>query len=332
MPAFAKTRGAALLAVVAVAAVSVAGSEVAPAAPVSIDLCAVTGTATPTNSVSVPVWGFVLKGTHDDCSDVQGMAGLPGPVLTADEGDQVTISVTNALPPDPTPDTAGTTDHVISFEMPGAAFAAGPVTADVGQTVTRTFTASAPGTYLYESGGDAGRQEAMGLYGVLIVHPATAGRAYDAAASAFDLDLTMVLSQLDPSFNAAPDTFDMNDYDATYWLINGAASPDTKGIAAMAGQRVLLRYVNAGYDNTSMSLLGAHEEVLARDGHLLGNPHLAAAETIPAGGTEDAIVTMPATAPPTPNGFPLFNRNLHVTNGSGATYVAPGGMLTFLHS
>jgi FtsP/CotA-like multicopper oxidase with cupredoxin domain len=331
MRAFAKARAAALLAVAAVAAAA-ADTAVAPAAPVSIDLCAVTGTATMPGSVSVPIWGFVLKGSAGDCSDVQGMASLPGPVLAAAEGDNVTISVTNALPPDPTPHTDGTTDHVISFELPGATFDAGPLTADVGQTVTRTFTASAPGTYLYESGGDAGRQEAMGLYGVLLVHPGTAGRAYDAAASTFDLDVTMVLSQLDPSFNAAPDTFDMNDYNATYWLINGAASPDTAGITALAGRRVLLRYVNAGYDNTSMSLLGAHEQVLARDAHLLGNPHLAVAETIPAGATEDAIVTMPATAPPTPNGFPLFNRNLHVTNGSGATYVAPGGMLTFLHS
>jgi hypothetical protein len=42
---------------------------------------------------------------------------------------------------------------------------------------------------------------------------------------------------------------------------------------------------------------------------------------------------MPSFAAPNPNGFPLFNRNLHVTNGSTAagTYTTPGGMLTFIH-
>ena len=52
--------------------------------------------------------------------------------------------------------------------------------------------------------------------------------------------------------------------------------------------------MNAGFDNTSMALLGTHERVIARDAHLLNNPFDANAETIPAGGTEDAIVTVPA--------------------------------------
>ena len=78
-----------------------------------------------------------------------------------------------------------------------------------------------------------------------------------------------------------------------------------------------------------MALLGMHEQVLARDARLLNNPFLADAETIPAGGTEDAIATVPATAAPSANGFPLYNRQLHLTNGSPA---APGGgMLTFIH-
>jgi len=61
-----------------------------------------------------------------------------------------------------------------------------------------------------------------------------------------------------------------------------------------------------------------------------------AIRTIPAGATEDAIATVPATAPPSPHGFPLYNRQLHVTNGLAPTPSAPnpayspGGMLTFI--
>ena len=175
----------------------------------------------------------------------------------------------------------------------------------------------------------------MGLAGALIVNSATTGQAYDAATTAYDTQTTVVLGAVDPNFNAAPDTFDMYSYQATYWLINGKAYPDTAGIIASAGQRLLLRYVNAGFDNTSMALLGMHARVVARDAHLLNNPFDAAAETIPAGATEDAIATIPSGTAPSPNGFPLYNRQLHVTNGNqtgpSPTPATGGGMLTFIH-
>jgi FtsP/CotA-like multicopper oxidase with cupredoxin domain len=259
------------------------------------------------------------------CGHPSVAAQLPGPQVVVDQGDVVTINVTNLLPPATAP------LHTISLEVPGVSFAAGPSEADVGATVSRTFTASAPGTYLYQSAGDAGRQEAMGLYGALIVRSAVPGRAYAPVSSAFDVQQTLVLSAIDPAFNSAPDTFDLNDYLATFWLINGRAHPDTPAIAATAGQRLLLRYVNAGFDNTSMMLVGMHQRVVARDAYLLNNPFDAAVETIPAGGTEDAIAVVPSTAPPSSNGFPLFNRNLHVTNGTAAgSAYNPGGMLIFI--
>ena len=152
-------------------------------------------------------------------------------------------------------------------------------------------------------------------------------QAYDDASTAFTVESTLVLSQVDPVFNANPDTADMYAYQATYWLINGEAAPDADSIAAGAGQTLLIRYVNAGYDNTSMALLGAHEQVVGRDGVRLANPFLADAETIPAGATEDVLVAVPTTAPPTLAGFPLFNRNLHLSNGSSTSV---GGMLTYI--
>ncbi len=44
-----------------------------------------------------------------------------------------------------------------------------------GGTVTYSFVASEPGTYLYESGTNPEKQVRMGLFGALIVRP-TAGR------------------------------------------------------------------------------------------------------------------------------------------------------------
>jgi FtsP/CotA-like multicopper oxidase with cupredoxin domain len=295
------------------------GAPSAVAAVVSIDLCASNGTVTMPDSVVVPVWGFVQTATCGP--NLVNDTNFPGPVLSVNEGDSVTINVTNALPG----------AHTLSLEALGLAFNPGPNAAAAGATLSRVFTASAPGTYLYESSGDAGRQAAMGLYGALIVRPATANQAYDVAASAYDVEATLVLSQIDPNFNASPDTFDMHTYLATYWLINGKAYPNTAPITAAGSQRVLLRYLNAGYDNTTMLLLGMHERVVARDGYLLNNPFDADAETIPAGATEDVIATVPTTAPPSTHGFPLYNRQLHVTNGTASSPShTPGGMLTFI--
>ena len=320
--AFKRTR--ALLVLAVVSAGLALTSSVASAAPVSVNLCAVPGSATLTGSVTVPIWGFGVPTTPGDCSTAT--ASLPGPVLTANQGDSVTITVTNALP-------AG---HTLSFEVPGISFDAGPVNAASGATVTRTFTASAPGTYLYSSGGDGGRQQAMGLYGALIVRPPAANQAYGPASTAYDVEAPLVLSAVDPDLQAAadPNDFDMYHYRATYWLINGKAYPTTAAISAAAGQRVLLRYLNAGYDNTSMLLLGMHQRVVARDARLLNNPFDAAAEIIPAGATEDAIATVPSGTPPSASGFPLYNRQLHLTNGPqtdpNPTPATGGGMLTFI--
>ena len=294
----------------------------ASAATVSIELCAVTGTAPLPGGGTVPIWGFGIPSVAGDCNSAT--ASLPGPQLAVDQGDLVTITVRNALAP----------GHAVSFEIPGVTFDPGPADAAPGAAVSRSFTAGRPGTYLYQSGGNAGRQEAMGLSGALLVRSSVPGQAYGTPGTAYDVEAVLVLMAIDPAFNAAPDTFDLQNYRATYWLINGKGYPNTTPISATAGQRVLLRYLNAGYDNTSMTLLGTHQQVVARDARLLTNPFSASTETIPAGATEDTVVTVPAGSPPSSHGFPLYNRQLHLTNGpqtgTSPTPATGGGMLTFI--
>jgi FtsP/CotA-like multicopper oxidase with cupredoxin domain len=339
MRAIAVTKSRVLLVLAMIAAGLMWDGSAASAATLSINLCALPGTATLTGAVTVPIWGFGIPTTPGDCTTAT--ASLPGPqldvTLSATEPTSVTFNVTNALP-------AG---HPITFEIPGVTFDAGPADVAPGATGSWSFTApaspSAPGaanaagTYLYGSGGDGGRQQAMGLYGALIVRPSTAGRAYESAATAYDVEAPLVLSAVDPAFNNASDpmAFNMYTYRATYWLINGKAYPDTTGITAAAGQRVLLRYLNAGYDNTTMMLLGMHEHVVAKDAWPLNSAYDATADTIPAGATEDAIATVPAGGGPSAGGFPLFNRQLHLTNGGQAGQsplpLTGGGMLTFIH-
>src|SRR5882762_2345572 len=95
---------------------------------------------------------------------------VPGPTLVVNEGDSVTVTLTNALPT-----AAGNT----SILFPG--FVLQPFTdgtpglltqeAAPGATVTYKFTASSPGTRAYYSGTQGDLQVEMGLYGATIVLP-----------------------------------------------------------------------------------------------------------------------------------------------------------------
>jgi FtsP/CotA-like multicopper oxidase with cupredoxin domain len=265
------------------------------AAPPPVDLCAKAGTADLGAGVTVPIWGFALLGGAASCDDPLVVATIPGPQLDVNAGDALTVNITNAVP-----------GHTLSFEVPGV---------DVGGTVdvpylgTATLTLSAPeGTYLYDSAGDAGRQQAMGLYGAFVVHSATPGTADGVAV---DAEKVLVLSEIDPAFNAAPDTFNMNDWHPTRWLINGKEFPNTPNLAVTGGERLLLRWANAGIDNNTMSLLGLHQRLLSRGGFSLKAPYDVVSQTFPSGETSDGLVTIPATPAPGAK-FPVYNRNMNM--------------------
>jgi FtsP/CotA-like multicopper oxidase with cupredoxin domain len=146
----------------------------------------------------------------------------------------------------------------------------------------------------------------MGLYGAFVVHSGTPGTADGVAV---DAEQTLVLSEVDTNFNADPLGFDMNNWHPQWWLVNGKSYPGTDTIDVTAGERVLLRWANAGSDNHTMSTLGLHQRLLARDGSLLPAPVDAVSETFPSGGTADGVVTVPAGAA-RGDRFPVYNRNM----------------------
>lgn len=282
---------------------------------VTIDLCAATGSVTMPDGLVVPIWGFAI-----DPGGCATPVSLPGPTLVVNEGAAVTVNLTNYLA------------EPVSIVFPGQSLI--PDTAGAaggGGTASYTFTATNPGSYLYESGTNTSVQLPMGLYGALVVRPALgASYAYNDASTEFDVESVLVLSEIDPALNAAPATFNMLDYAPTYWLINGQAYPGTAPIAASAGDRVLLRYLNAGLTHHTMMLLGTHQRVLAMDAYPLNFPYSAVSEIIASGQTLDTLATMPAVTAAA--SFPLYSRSMYLTNGTLlSTPHFPGGMLTFVN-
>jgi hypothetical protein len=100
---------------------------------------------------------------------------VPGPTLIVTEGQAVTVTLTNALPP-----AAGNTSILFpGFAVTATGGVAGLLTqeAQPAGTVTYTFTAGKPGTYSYHSGTQSDLQVEMGLYGAVIVLPVATNAA-----------------------------------------------------------------------------------------------------------------------------------------------------------
>ncbi|WP_421733530.1 multicopper oxidase domain-containing protein [Cellulomonas sp.] len=282
----------------------------AAAATVPIDLYAKTGTTTlPAGGQSVTVWGYSLTDT--------AVTRPGGPTLVVNVGDTVDITLHNMV---------GETSALL---VQGQGMVPDRTGVATNGTKVYSFTATRPGTYLYEAGllPNAQHQVAMGLYGALVVRSATPGQAYGTAATAYDDEAVLVLSEIDPALNnaAAPASFDMRKYAPRYFLVNGEAYPDTDAVSTAVGRTTLLRYVNAGSQYHSMSVLGAHQTVVALDGSPLSFARQYVAETFGPGQTADALVT--PTASGTNRSLAVHDGNLLLHNSNTA---GTGGMLTFL--
>lgn len=272
----------------------------------TFNLTAKSGYISTAEGGSYLAWGY---------ANGNGLMQFPGPTLIVNQGQLVTVNLTNTLSVPVSILFPGQTGVVAGGGTPGAMTREA---APAGGTVSYTFTAAQPGTYTYYSGTQPDLQIEMGLVGALIVRPTAAGQAYDHADSAFDHEYLFFLSDLDPNIhdavaagNLTPDT---TSHFAVYWMINGRTAPDTMAAAGAPwlphqpynilpmmhpGERILLRIVGAGRDAHPYHTHGNHHRIIARDGRLLSSGPAAGADLgeqafttsgVP-GSTIDAIFT-----------------------------------------
>ena len=170
-----------------------------------------------------------IASTVASCNSMQ----VPGPTLIVTEGQSVSVTLTNSLPsaagntsilfPGFNVTATGGVTGLLTNEAPPAASC--PTTNPTCNTVTYSFTASSPGTRAYYSGTQGDLQVEMGLYGAIIVLPATtpsgctavgslpahyvapgnsaegdfrlAGAAYDHSRSCYDREYLFQFSEMD---------------------------------------------------------------------------------------------------------------------------------------
>jgi FtsP/CotA-like multicopper oxidase with cupredoxin domain len=122
-------------------------------------------------------WGYGCNGapsgfapaaiTNAVCPSMQ----IPGPTLIVTEGQTVTVNLLNGLPA-----AAGNTSILFpGFVVTATGGVQGLLTSEAAPagTVTYTFVANSPGTHAYYSGTQSDLQVEMGLYGAVVVLPAT---------------------------------------------------------------------------------------------------------------------------------------------------------------
>lgn len=251
---------------------------------------------------TVYMWSYALGG---------GAFQHPGPVLCVNQGDTVTVILHNSLPratsiifPGQENVLANGAPAQPQFDGTGALTALTNPAAANGGSVTYSFVANEPGTYIYESGSEPSLQVQMGLFGALIVRPAGhPDWAYSRADTQFSPahEYLMLLSEIDPVLHQAVErsvannsaiTFNMVNYHARYWLINGRGFPDTiapnhaswlpeqpYGALAhiepySAGNPLpaLVRYLNVGAEDYPFHPHGNHSRIIGRDGRALAGP------------------------------------------------------------
>jgi FtsP/CotA-like multicopper oxidase with cupredoxin domain len=166
----------------------ITGQGASTAGP-SFDLSAEAALISQPDGQAVYSWGYGCRtGAAAASFAPAGIAGancpsmqIPGPTLIVHQGDTVTVTLTNNLPP-----AAGNTSILFpGFQVCSATLnadgsctgtatgVAGLLTqeATTGQSVTYTFVASTPGTHSYYSGTQGDLQIEMGLFGAVIVLP-----------------------------------------------------------------------------------------------------------------------------------------------------------------
>lgn len=181
--------------------------------------------------------------------------GTPGPTIEAVEGDRLRIYVTNRLPE---PTTVHWHGLIVPNGMDGVSgLNQKPIPR--GETWVYEFTLRDAGTFMYHSHYDEMTQIALGLVGMIVVHPKV-------PRSRVDRDFVLMAHEWElPPGASRPNPNAMNEWNLL--TFNGKAFPGTTPLLVGTGERVRIRLGNLGpMDHHPIHLHGLNFKVTATDG------------------------------------------------------------------
>lgn len=237
----------------------------------------------------VRVWVFAPLG-----AGMSSAARLPSPTLVVEEGDRVTVTLSNTHY---FPHTIHFHGPILPNDMDGVPDMTQPPVLP-GQTFTYSFTAKNTGTFFYHCHVQDQTHILMGLAGMFVIEPnrpdnhfahlvVGAGRApvlSKATAEEYDAEYTLVYMDIDDRVNrivaAYTDVREVErrmhrDYDVTQrkpniFLLNGRSFPYTvrdTPILVKPNQRIRLRVLNVGARTIYLHSHGHHPTLTHLDGY-----------------------------------------------------------------
>jgi len=251
-------------------------------------------------AVEIPVWGYT-----DTVGGAVGTAQIPGPLLEAVVGDTITVEVFN--------------NHTVPHNFVIAGLTADAAEILPGTSKTYTFTTDQAGVFLY---GDSlltqskkALNRAMGLFGALVVRPATPKTAWQGGPT-FDTEKLWVITDMDTkqwNKNATATT----PYKPDYFLINGmngfkAMEDPATHIAGIINETFIVRIVNAGMYDQSLHFHGNHFKVISQDGIRL--PSFIDQDTINVKAGRTAVVLYTIIQP---GSYPMHVHTAQMETGDG---------------
>lgn len=241
---------------------------------------------------------------------------VPGPRIRVNVGDRMRVHVTNDLP-------EPTSVHWHGLNVPNDQDGAAEVTQppiQPGETYTYEYTVpNTPGTFFYHTHFAGDRQQALGLYGALIIDD-------PAAPAGYDQEYTVQLGEWRVTNGQTLPAMELDGMLPNYFTINGKSYPATETINAQVGDRILFRFIGSGQFIHPMHIHGGSFEIVGTDGNPVPEGARLKKDTVLVGPGERYDVVWTANQP----GTWLVHCHIahHITN-DGAE-VAGGGGLTMV--
>jgi FtsP/CotA-like multicopper oxidase with cupredoxin domain len=257
------------------------------------------------------VFGFrdVTGMSSSQVAAQRGKAQISAPMLAFDEGDDVTITLTNLgllIRPDLFD---GHTLHWHGFRNAIPLFDGVPelsLAVPVGRDLSYFYRPRDAGTYMYHCHFEDVEHVQMGMTGMVFIrpkqnaapvngHPAGTKYAYNDGdgSTRYDREFAFMVTELWSAAHyrdAHIQVSDWTDYAPSFWLLNGRGYPDTIApngdpnstaagrlqyqpisslVTCNTGETVLLRMSNLGYQNHSLTVDNVDLHVVAKDASLL---------------------------------------------------------------
>ncbi|MEM7481695.1 MAG: multicopper oxidase family protein [Acidobacteriota bacterium] len=236
---------------------------------------------------------------------------IPSPVIELTEGQNAAITLTSNRPHsihlhgldvNQANDGVPTTSGYVATSVPMDGFGRVQGYTRLNSPFTYAFVAPQAGSYMYHCHIDTALHMERGMAGMIIVRPPD-GNTEEvwAGGPTFDKEYIWHLHTIDSSWHTVQvsDTT-LNRYRPDYFLINGknGSQIDTDpatAITAAAGDRVLIRAINVGYQPALVKFGGLSFDVVSSDGRPLASTLTALTELwVTSGERYDIILTMPA--------------------------------------